>query len=286
MSTLWRSGVHPPYGGSGVRALSIAGGPGGLVHPVEALGLVHPVEALGGLGFPSISWRLWGLSTLWRLWEPGLVPPAEALGLVHLCPPRGSQLWAGASVSRQSPGWEGWPALQERLLGEMPVPEAVLTGGAVGGSVRPDRRVPLLGPCPSGRALVARSWMSDPALILVAEHGGRGRSLILAVVGPETPGEPRGEPKECPVRLTTRPAGGAAVLEMPCAPWEDWVPPAARTPLQAAHAQRREGVMSQLTLRSASGPEPGAFPETHAEPQTGPAEGEEPLPMGHRRSGL
>ena len=46
------------------------------------------------------------------------------------------------------------------------------------------------------------------------------------------------------------------MLEVPCTPWEDWVPPAARTPLQAAHAQRREGVMAQLTLRSASGPEP------------------------------
>lgn len=49
------------------------------------------------------------------------------------------------------------------------------------------------------------------------------------------------------------------MLEVPCVPREDWVPPAARTPLQATHAQQREEVMAQLTLRSASGPEPGGL---------------------------
>lgn len=55
---------------------------------------------------------------LWGAWSPSTC-----------CPPHGSQLWAGVSISHWSPRWEGWLALQEQRLGEIPVPEAVSAGG-------------------------------------------------------------------------------------------------------------------------------------------------------------
>lgn len=110
-STLWRLWgpglVHP----EALGGLSTPGGPGGLV---------HPVEALGGLGFPSISSRLW---------EPGLVPPAEALGLVgsSTCHPPSRLPAVGWSIC----------LLPEPRVGRLAGPPGVDVGGdaCAGGSV-------------------------------------------------------------------------------------------------------------------------------------------------------
>lgn len=206
------SGLVHPCGGSGVRGSSTPGGPGGPGVPPPHGGSGDPGSSrrLWELGLVHL-WRLWGtrgLSPHQRLWGSGARPPAAPLaapscGLEHLSPARApcgkagrpsrSRCWGRCLCRRRcrlEGPWAALSSLQNKLLFQ---PQTCCESMEAPGLERFSFSGLIAGCCFWAHAPWAVRWWPGPGCQIQRRSWsqsieGRGRSLTLAVVGPETPG--------------------------------------------------------------------------------------------------